>query len=388
MAAEITDVAELAEKLVAINSEIPSSVESQRDVEKGMAEFIRDYLRGIGIKTEIIQVEDGRYDLIARVGPSDRLMLNGHMDTVPIGDPTQWTNGVSPRIEDGKLYGRGSSDMKGGLAAMLAALARMDFTAAKKGILIAFVADEEGFFKGSEWLFANRKDLFDDVKCGIIAESSSMKIQAAQKGLIGIQATFVGRSAHASTPERGDSAILKAVKFIDVMKSFNESRTVVDSLLGRGSINIGEIHGGRSQNTVPDSCMVSVDIRTVPGETSDSIIKDIKKAIKDSGIKEADIKEMKINYAREPFKLDDGSYALQLLKKATGTEKLVGGTGYTESELYHSKAGVDCVVFGPGIKELIHQPNEYVNIRDLDKAAEIFERVIKEWCFGQEGPGQ
>jgi acetylornithine deacetylase/succinyl-diaminopimelate desuccinylase-like protein len=172
------------------------------------------------------------------------------------------------------------------------------------------------------------------------------------------------------------------------MKSFNESRTVVDSLLGRGSINIGEIHGGRSQNTVPDSCMVSVDIRTVPGETSDSIIKDIKKAIKDSGIKEADIKEMKINYAREPFKLDDGSYALQLLKKATGTEKLVGGTGYTESELYHSKAGVDCVVFGPGIKELIHQPNEYVNIRDLDKAAEIFERVIKEWCFGQEGPGQ
>ncbi len=384
MAAKTMNVAELAEKLVSINSEIPASGEPQRDVEKEMAEFIEKYLESIGISAEIIEIEKGRYDLIARVGPSSRLMLNGHMDTVPIGDPAQWPNGVFPRIQDGKLYGRGSSDMKGGLAAILAALSRIDFTKANKGILIAFVADEEGFFKGSEWLFANRSDIFNDVKCGIIAESSSMKIQAAQKGLIGIQVTFAGRSAHASTPEKGDSAILKAFKFISAMDSFDRSRSTIDSLLGKGSLNIGEIRGGRSQNTVPDSCMVSVDIRTVPGETSDAIIKEIKNAMEAHGIKDTDVREMKINYAREPFKLNDDSCALQLLKNIAGEAGLVGGTGYTESELYHSKAGVDCVVFGPGIKELIHQPNEYVNISDLEKASEIFEKAIWEWCFGDD----
>jgi acetylornithine deacetylase/succinyl-diaminopimelate desuccinylase family protein len=384
MAAKVMGVVELAEKLVIINSEIPVSGEPQRDVEKSIAEFIKGYLEGIGIIPEIIEIEKGRYDLIAKVGPSDRLMLNGHMDTVPIGDPTQWIYGVSPKIQDGKLYGRGSSDMKGGLAAILDSLSRIDFTNAKRGILIAFVADEEGFFKGSEWLFANRKDIFDDVKGGIIAEATSMRIQAAQKGLIGIQVTFAGRSAHASTPEKGDSAILKAFKFISAMNSFNESRGTTDSLLNKGSLNIGEIHGGRSQNTVPDSCMVSVDIRTVPGEASETIIKEIKKAIEAQGIKDTDIKEMKINYAREPFKLNNDSSALRLLKKAAGTSALIGGTGYTESELYHSKVGVDCVVFGPGIKDLIHQPNEYVNVQDLKEASKIFEKAIREWCFGNE----
>ena len=94
MAAKTVNVAELAEKLVGINSEIPASGEPQRDVEKGVAEFVEEYLEGIGISAEIIEIEKGRYDLIARVGPSSRLMLNGHMDTVPIGDPAQWPNGV------------------------------------------------------------------------------------------------------------------------------------------------------------------------------------------------------------------------------------------------------------------------------------------------------
>ena len=186
MAGNDNEVVNLTKKLVNTRSEILRQGEGRKDVEKAMAEIVTNYLNDLGIKAEMLKVEEGRFNVIAEIGQRDKLMMNGHMDTVPMADISQWKYGYECREANGKLYGLGTSDMKGGIAAMLVAASSINLKNAKRGLLLAFVADEEGDFKGSNWLFANKPDLFKDVRYGIIGEATDMRIQTGQKGLVDI----------------------------------------------------------------------------------------------------------------------------------------------------------------------------------------------------------
>lgn len=371
------DVVELTKELINIPSE------SERDGEREVAKYIADYLKGIGIEPELIQFGSKNANVIASIGEGDGLMLNGHMDTVPLGDPGLWTVGTSAVVKDSKVYGRGASDMKGGLACIIKALENLAIAKKqlKRRLLVTFVAGEEVDFSGSLYLLDNRKELFDKVKYGVIGEASfinsDISMQIAQKGAMSIEVTFRGKAAHASRPWLGDNAILKAAKFITEYQKLADNLKIEDKLLGKGSVNIGIIKGGTATNVVPDTCKVSIDRRLVPGETPKMAIEEVETVLSRLGIST----EITTPVSREAFKLSDTSEIISIVKEAIGQNiKTIGATGYTEAELYKAKANIDSVVFGPGEKDIIHQANEYVPIENLNRTEKAYEGIIKRWC--------
>lgn len=362
------DAARIALDLVNIDSDSHGSGEGEA------AKYIDEYLEGLGIASKVTEFEKGRFNVTARIGDGEGLMFNGHMDTVPVGDRKQWRYPPEGKIINGKLYGRGSSDMKGGIASILAALEDANAAAGRKrSILLTFVADEEVNFKGSTWLLENRKSLFSGVKYGIIAEPTDMKVQVAQKGIFAFHITVKGVGAHASTPWNGRNAILDCIKAIGALEKISRRRRK-DRMLGSGTMNIGKIEGGTATNVVPDSCRVGVDMRLVPGESSAKMLKQIKGALAPLSIDYS----IEVRLNKEPYKLGSNSYILGLVQKTSKAEISVGA-GYTEAELYYQKARIESVVFGPGEKRIIHKPNEHVSVSNIYKAARIFAAVMNKW---------
>ncbi len=313
------DEDKLTLELVRINSENPPGNEKQ------IAKFIFDYLEGLGASPEIIEFDKNRTNVVAEIGREKGLMLCGHMDTVPIGDENLWKQNPFGEISRGKVYGRGSSDMKGGIASILTAVGKVNLSKLKRKLLLTFVADEEARLRGSTWLLENRKGIFRDVEYGVIAEPTDMKIQIAQKGVVDIKVKFGGKSAHGSMPWLGENAIVKATKFVTELEKLNSKMKIKDNLLGKGSVNIGKISGGTKVNVVPDYCELEIDRRVVPGETPERVVKQIKEVSRRLKLNA----EMEVVLARKPFKLNESSEIVRLVRILAGT-KTFGATGYTE----------------------------------------------------------
>ena len=159
------------------------------------------------------------------------------------------------------------------------------------------------------------------------------------------------------------------------MDELSKNLKTTDKLLGKGTINIGTIHGGTATNVVPDYCEVEIDRRIVPGENIAIVLSQIKKIL--DGLK-LDY-ELEVKKSRAPFKLSENSYIVKFLRGIVSGD-YGGAPGYTEAELYKTMANIDCVVFGPGEKEVIHKPNEYVYVADLIKSKDYFSRIVRMWC--------
>jgi len=362
---------ELTQELVRINSENPPGNEKQ------IAKFVYDYLNDLKIPTELIKIEGNRFNVVGVLGKGNGLMLNGHLDTVPAGNLKNWKyDPFSGKIVDGKLFGRGTSDMKGGVAAMLAAvkdLARKKF---KRKLLLTFVADEEVGQGGSIYLIKYRKILLKDIKYGVVGEPREMNIGIANKGVIDFIVKFFGKSAHGSRPWLGDNAILKASKFIQKLNKLSENLKIKDSLLGKGTINVGIVKGGTKINMVPDFCEIEIDRRIVPGETPQMALNQIKSLAKESGDK------VKIEMARTmlPLKISKNSEIVKLLRQIAKS-KLDISTGYNESELYYRNCGIECVACGPGTSDASHTANEFIKISNLKKGTIVYKNLIRKWCL-------
>ncbi|MDE1869200.1 MAG: M20 family metallopeptidase [Candidatus Micrarchaeota archaeon] len=363
-------VAELAKQLVGIKSE------SAAHGELRVARFIKDYLDDIGIDSSVYEFEKGRADIVASIGKGQGLMLNGHMDTVPVGDVSVWSRNPYGEIKNGDVYGRGASDMKGGIASALAALKGVDLKKPRRRLVLAFVADEEVGFGGSLWLLKRKANLLKGVKYGIISEPTDMKLQIAQKGIANTKITFRGVSAHGSKPWLGRSAVLEAVDFINEFRKTMKRQEKKDRLLGSGTFNVGRISGGTAVNVVAEQCWIGLDRRIVPGETTKTALRQINGVISRLDL---DAKVEVIN-AREPFALPKSSQIAKMVMDAAPGSEYMGATGYTEAELYKAYAGIDCLVYGPGIKEIIHKPDEYVPVKNLERCARVYGSVIGAWC--------
>lgn len=363
---------ELTQELVRINSENPPGNE------EAIAKYIKDFLDSLKIQAELIEFEKNRFDVVASIGNDNGLMLNGHMDTVPAGDVNKWKyNPFEGKIVGGKLYGRGSSDMKGGIASILTAVKNLSKENFKRKLLLTFVADEEVEAKGSFYLIRNRKEILKGIKYGIMAESTDLNARIAQKGIIKIKVKFKGKAAHGSKPELGDNAIYKAVDFIEeVRKLIEQLKKRRNIILGSGTINVGVIKGGTKINIVPDFCDVEIDRRIIPGETPKIAINQLKKILKKLRLK-ADIE---ISKSRLPMQLSKNLELLKILKTLTKI-RLIGESGYTEAELFYRDAKVPCFSFGPGIGNQAHVANEYIPIKNLQRATNIYEQLIRKVCL-------
>jgi acetylornithine deacetylase len=374
------DAVALTERLVAIDSRNPSLCAGGPG-EAAVAHALADVLTAWGFRVELHEVVPGRPNVIARIGPAGRgtLMFNGHLDVV--GTDGMIHAPFVPEQRHGRLYGRGSTDMKAGVAAMCAAA----WAAAQDGldgeILIAAVIDEEYESLGTRDLVARgiRAD------AAIVTEPTRLCIMPAHRGFVWHQLTFTGRAAHGSRWELGVDAIRHAALVMAELARVDAEELPLRShpLLGRPSLHASTISGGTGWSTYPDSCVLKVERRTIPGETADDIRDEVERACARVRAKEPSL-AVEIAMITEQDSSDVPAYApiVRALADALEAEgeraPIEGMSAWTDCAILN-RAGIPAICFGPGDIMLAHAAEEYVALDEIPRATRVLTRLAKQW---------
>jgi acetylornithine deacetylase/succinyl-diaminopimelate desuccinylase family protein len=356
---------------------VPSVTGAEREV----AETIAGWCESAGMRVELPEVQPGRPNVVARWGTGRRpvVLLTGHIDTVPAGEG--WTRDpFGADVSDGRLYGRGACDMKAGLAAMLAALIDLRGTGSEPrgDVIFAGVVGEEEDSAGTLALLAQGID----ADRALLAEPTGLALVRSNRGLVNYTLTFTGESAHASSPQLGRNAIVAAAQVV------TELEQVAESLLGQAhatfgppNLTVGTIHGGTRPYIVPDRCVVEVDRRVNPGESAATVRAEAEAAI-EKVRKRVPWLEARFDPGSEylPFELAaDDPLVLDLLEamRAAGAEPRVASwRAASDAGFLAVRAGIPCVLFGPGDTAQAHRPDEFVELAHLDLAREVCSRFL------------
>ena len=368
--------------MVRIDSVNPSLVPGAAG-EAEMTEYCADYMRGLGLETAVYDVEPGRPNAVGVLkggGGGRTLLLNGHTDTVGVDymaiDP------FKPEVKDGKLYGRGAYDMKGGLAASMAALkAVVDSGSALKGdVILAAVCDEEYASIGTE-------RLMEDVTAdgAIIGEFTGGDIQVAHKGFAWIDVETHGVAAHGSRYWEGVDAISKMGKVLAAIDALGENLLAVEHpLVGPASVHASIIEGGRELSTYPDHCKLQVERRLIPGETKATVEGELSGMMEAIGAGDPKFQaEHRITFYRGPMEISRDEEICRIIHE--GTVKItgeapdyIGGTGWMDSEIIWNK-GIPVVCHGPSGRGA-HAKSEWVDLESVVNVAKVHEYAIREFC--------
>src|SRR5665648_902774 len=355
--------------------------------EKALAHYIADTLNSYGIKSHVVDLGEQRGNVIGRVaGLKDRpaLLFNGHLDVVPPGEQVWKHDPFSGTIDSGKVYGRGTADMKAGFAAMVmaAALIVQAGIVLKGDLVIAGTAGEETDSLGA-WSLLN-SGYIKDIGAVAIAEPTLGKLFLATKGILWSEYTTVGKTAHASMPDLGNNAILHMNAVIGQLAnySFTYCRHPV---LTPPTMNIGTIIGGVKTNVVPDSCVLTVDIRTVPGQEHDQIIRDLQSIVTDleqevTGFK-GSLKVIKNCPGVEtPLNNEFMQQGIRAAGKALSQNLVPCGVNYyTDASVFAPALGIPFIIYGPGDEKMAHQPDEYVEIERYFDAIKFYVALVLEY---------
>lgn len=342
----------------------------------------------IGAEVSLQEVEPGRENLRASVGPEDgpAILFLGHSDVVPAGEG--WTaEPYEPRIAHDRIIGRGSTDMKGGLAALLAAMAAVSAVAPECRLELLCTVDEEDRALGVRAALAVEKPR-DYLAC-IVAEPTDLEVVIGCRGASNFNIEVTGASAHAGRPEDGASSVLAASRIIELVRARHAaaSEATQDSLLGSPSWNIGTISGGSGTSMVPRVCTLTIDRRTMPDEHPEEILTDLLQAcradIAASGLANADRISLSgfVDMAMPGFRTDGTSLiartASEALKDLGASGVQTGWTAACEGGFIAAHHGVPTIILGPGdITGQAHQPDESVEIAQLDIAARAYVLTI------------
>ncbi len=268
---------------VALTRALISTPSVNPDLEEGgageaeAAQWCARWLESWGFEVAVSEPAPGRPNVLARLGSGGpRLLLNGHLDTVGVQGMT--LDPFDPRIEDGRLYGRGACDMKSGLGALLAAAARFAAAPPPEGeLIIAVTSDEEYGSIGVQALL----DAGLTADMAVVCEPTSLAVTPANKGFVWFHLRFRGRAAHGSRPEQGVDAIRHAGRFLAGLDLLEEeiARTTAHPLLGRGSLHAGTISGGTAGSVYPAECRLLLERRTLPGEEHGALEAGVRRAL-------------------------------------------------------------------------------------------------------------
>lgn len=370
----------------------PGVLQQERAVARKLAEFLsqRD------VPTQLIEVRDGRPNLLAVVDsgrPGPHLLLCGHTDTVPLNKDGPGV-GFSGEIVDGALQGRGAADMKGGLAAMAGALASLqaDKGPAAGKVTLAAVIDEEMESLGVEALIASglRAD------GAIIGEPTGNRLALGHKGLEWLEIAFTGRAAHGGTPEAGVNAINAAAQFVALVEARLEPELARarHPLLGSPTINCGTIVGGDQPSTVAARCVLRVDRRSIPGETFASMGAELRELLDEverhrPGIR-AELRRMPGGMAtlEHLSSVIDPAHPLaraarEACESVTGTtQTALAFPAWTDAGLLANFAEIACVILGPGDLSVAHTPWESIPVAEVVDAAAIYRESALRFCGG------
>lgn len=354
-----------------------------------LAEFLGQYFHKQGIRSEIQKIPDaeGRANIIARIGGDGsgrRILFEGHLDVVPAAEG--WT--VPPfqaTQKDGKIYGRGASDMKSGVAAMISAaeqLLKEGYDFQNNQLILVFVADEEVGCRGIKTFLAS--DAFQGADFAVISEPTDLEIALCHKGSCHYEITLYGQAAHAAAPQLGVNALVHGAKVIEAIQKLAEKlarRTY--PRLGGAVLSPTLISAGNRWNVIPDLCTVTVDRRLLPGETAEDARQELAALLEDLKANDSAFRySLELVQLAEAGAITEECEAARLGARAYfkvfGQEACFQGFGVTCEQAFLIHAGVPTFIFGPGDCELCHVPDEYVLEEKLENAAEFFRCFVKE----------
>jgi len=381
---EENELVELCSDLISIPShfQVPSQ-------EREISIFVSDTLKTIGVEVEEQEVKNGRCNVIAKIqgnGNGRSLALNGHLDTVPPGENMRAPYTAS--LRNGRLYGRGSCDMKGAVAAMIHSL----YLIKKHGLVLngdlyltAVVGEETGG-TGSRHLVEH--GFHPDF--AIVGEPTDLKIITSHKGVCNMMVTVRGKSCHASMPENGANAIVAASDFIQLVKQrlLPDLKTRTQQGVGCATLSFGTVEGGTKINMVADRCSLEIDRRWVKGETLEQVLSEMRDLVSEVCNNDPNLSaELRLllpeEYYYGPFNIDEDQEIVKLIKLALhdiGIKAPVAGMqGWTDAATLYN-AGIPVVLLGPGSIKQAHTNNEWVHISQLTDSVRYYLSVIKTVC--------
>lgn len=355
------------------------------DNEKTLAQWIKGKLDEYHIPGSIDPIIGNRANVIGKMegmGERKALLLNGHLDTVPPGDLGWTVDPFSGVLKDGKVFGRGTTDMKGGLAAMIVAMKMVKENGLKlKGDLIfAGTAGEETDSIGAHQ-FVDEGGL-DGVGEIIIGEPSACCVNIAEKGALWIEVTTIGKLAHGAFPDQGINAIDHMHRLLAHIYQLDLDHGE-HGILGKPTMNVATIHGGDKTNTVPEKCVVTMDIRTIPGMEHENITGRIQSILEELSREIEDFQgELKITNDRPPVSTREEDefvqLALQVNRDLFGRASVPGGVNfYTDASVFLPHREIPCILYGPGDSAMAHQINEYVEVESLYEAVRFYYEMIR-----------
>lgn len=343
-----------------------------------IAEVAAELLRAWGLEPEIREVAPGRMNVVATLeGEGPTLLLNGHLDTVGVEGMTVDPFGAV--LEGDRLVGRGSCDMKGGVASLLAATARLAASGPRPRVVVALTADEEHASVG----MASFVETAPDADFAVVCEPTSLRVMPAHKGFVWIRATFRGRAAHGSRPDLGVDAIRHAGLYLAALDEYTtqlRSRPA-HPLLEYGSFHAGTIRGGTAESVYPDACELLIERRTMPGEEPDTVVAEFERVLEQLRAREADVDaRLDMTLARPGTEVDPESRLARGLLQAGrkhGVPPLVKGMTAWVDAAFLNEAGIPAVCYGPGSIEQAHTDDEWIDVGEIRTCTDVLETFAR-----------
>jgi acetylornithine deacetylase len=353
---------DLAASLVAIDSVNPALVPGGAG-EREIALFAADWCSRHGLEVEVLG--DERPSVVATkrgTGGGRSLLLNGHLDTVGVEGMEA---PFEPRVENGRLYGRGAYDMKGALAAIL--LAATEATGLRGDVIVTLVADEELASIGTEAVVERVP-----ADAAIVVEPTELRVAIAHRGFVGFELETAGVAAHGSRPDLGVDAIAKMGPILVALAELDERLQAGSRhpLVGPASLHASLIEGGQELSSFPARCLLTGERRTIPGETVDEVEAELRGIAGDAALR--------VIASRDPLAAEPAHPFVELVGRVAKAGDYVGALFWTDAALI-AEAGIPTVLFGPA-GEGAHAAVEWVDLASLDRLRDVVGRVAAEWC--------
>jgi acetylornithine deacetylase ArgE len=348
--------------------------------EERLTAWLEAFLTGIGARCRRQAVAPGRDNLVAELswpGAGRAVILEAHQDTVPVDGMT-----VPPfdaEVRNGRLYGRGACDVKGGMAAMLAAMERLSKERPKgaASVIAAFTVDEESGFTGVRRL---ARELPAGAAFAVVAEPTRLEVVVAHKGLVRWRVRTRGRSCHSARPADGVNAVYLMAPVLAALEEYAAvlSAGPPHSLLGSPTLSVGVIRGGTSVNTVPGSCEIEIDRRLLPGEDPASAVDHCRKFLRerlpgsDLEVEPAWITDIALD---TPTDSEAVEKAMAAVRKVRSRAEPVGVPYGTDASKL-AEAGLLSIVLGPGDIAQAHTVDEWIEVEELERAVEVYFELV------------
>ncbi len=367
--------------LVAVDSVNPSLVPGAMG-EDNVAQVVAEALRGARLDVEVSEAAPGRPNVVGvmdgkKSGPT--LMLCGHIDTVGVAGMTA---PFDPVIRNGRLYGRGSQDMKGGVAAMIGAAVRLSKSGGLPAgrLLVAAVADEEYASLGAEALVARWR-----ADSAVVAEPTDLTIATGHKGFTWVEILTEGIAAHGSRPREGRDAIVRMGRILSRLAILDRSLQAREPhpVMGTPSLHASVIAGGRELSTYPDLCRLQMERRSVTGENGATAISEIESILAELQAEDPEFRASATQlFDRLPYETPGNHYLVPALEeslKKCGHPPRRGGVSFWTDAAVLGHAGIPSVIFGPGGKGL-HSTEEYVLLDEVLLCRDVLAELSRLVC--------